>query len=1394
MRALGFDFGSVCSKGVLLDPDGSAALSFYAKKGLEDGRRIDDFLNEVGQRCPGEVFRIGVSGLGVPAAVAAGVSAANGIVAVATGVRHLCPAARSIIEIGGHTSKLIELRPAAGPMQVHSFTTNEACAAGTGSFLEQQARRLGLSVSDLAELGTTAARHATIAGRCAVFAKSDMIHLQQKGTPVEEIAYGLSMAICRNALAVLLRGRELEPPVAIAGGCARNASILRAFREVLDPAAVGSLITSPCPGLEGALGAALVAADEGGTGLDLAAVRAALGGLLTTARQARREALPPLVRPTTPGPCPEPIGAPTVPMEGFLGIDLGSVSTDFAVLGLDGGLISSVYLPTRGRPVDVLREGLAILRERFRHGLRVRGCGTTGSGRHLAAKLLGGDVVKNEITCQLLGAQHSFPEVDTIFEIGGQDSKFISARHGRLSDFVMNKICAAGTGSFLEEQARELGIDIYTDFAPQAFAAGRAEDLGSRCTVFMETEVINALHHEAPVGEICAGLACAVVRNYLDKVVGKRPLGECIVFQGGVASNPAVVAAFTQVLGRPVHVHPYNRLSGAIGAALAARQAMAPQSVSRFRGFDTGPAPALRSFECRQCANHCEVSVIETGSERICFGDTCERYTSHGAAERREPELPNLAAEYLAQCRAYFDPAAAGRLTVGVPCASTLLGNLPFWGTFFRRLGLRVVLSADSSQETLTLGLRHLPVGACLPIKLTAGHANALLEQDVDFVFLPAMVRLPGDDPCRSYACPYAMAVPYMIRTRRRQNVLSPVISLTDGGTFIDSFESCRRALGASHRDVMTAFRAATAAQAEAEERLTQRLQAGLDAGGYRYVVTVLGKPYAMLDAYINLNLFERLRRLGILALPLNRLPPASAAGRDTIACDLPWRFCADIARAAVAAAAAEGVYPIIMSSFGCGPDAFTFRQVEAALKHKPHLFLEFDEHRGEAGLITRLEAFIDQLDGLEQPPAAAAALPVPVPVRRPAQFPSRSAAVRIPYFSDQAYAYSGLWKHRGNPVQVLPRPTPAVRALGDAHTLGKECHAYSLIVGDLLHLHRTDGHRELVYYVPRTSIPCLLHEYGNSLQLLVQEEGIRNVRVCCPTGEEVVAEFGIEGAERIYMGLLATELLVKAMCGIRPYETEKGRTDAVHQRNLERIEAAVADGDVLKALDEALRELAAIPVERTCRRPLVGIAGDVYTKANPAANSDLYRWLEEQGLEVWPSPFQVDMLDFGLSRRLLQSASALDLPELLLSSSLMLKKVIDAWRVQNVVGGRIPRAEEPGYLELRRLAGPYMPNEQHVLLFLNIAKIVDFARNGADGIINAMCFNCMVGTASAAVIERVRADYHDIPIVTAVYAGGDDPSRRMVLDAFVSQVKAYHATRSGRAGPTVAARTHGPP
>ncbi|MEE8425337.1 MAG: acyl-CoA dehydratase activase, partial [Elusimicrobiota bacterium] len=1002
----------------------------------------------------------------------AGVATVNEITASARAARRFAPEVRGMIEIGGHFAKWVQFDDKG---EVQDYSLNGLCAAGSGAFLEQQAARLELSISELASLALDAPSGAAIAGRCSVFAKSDMIHQQQKGTPVSEIAYGLCLALARNYAAAVLKGREPVWPVAFIGGAAANPGLLRAFREILGVKEKDILVPENSS-LFGALGAAL-SAGKGSLTLEDLAERVAA----PAARAALPATLPPL-------PEPEPVDLREEQpklcedgvIEGFLGVDVGSVSTDFVLLDSEGKVIQGIYLPTRGRPIEAMEEGLAILGEKLGGRAKILAVGTTGSGRHLAAQFLKADLARNEITAQLKSTVHYFPDVDTVFEIGGQDSKYISAQNGSIRDFTMNKICAAGTGSFLEEQAGQLGLSIIGEFEEQALQSRTPADLGSRCTVFMDTELVNALQRGTTVPDAAAGLAYSIAHNYLHKVVALRKVGRCVVFQGGVASNRAVVAALSKVLGRCVKVHPYNRLSGAIGVALIAREAYLEQPVATgFIGFKSEQDYTLKSFECEHCSNMCQVMRMKRGDDLAFFGDVCERYTTGASKKGEILNVPNLCLEReklldasLAEIRPRpAEPApnsaidrfltrygvrttaetpediaardARGpkksRGTIGIPRASLYFELLPLWAALFKDLGYEIVLSAQSSKELLAKGVRKLSADACLPVKLAYSHSLDLISEKADFIFLPSILDLPAPfgSPEQCVTCPYTQSLPYMVRSAMKGRFLIPQINMSveiDG--LPEGLESLADDLDVSVHRLRSAYQRGKEAHLEFKASLLRRGDEVLDSR-LDWAVVLIGKPYNVYDSFLNLNLVRHLARLGVTAIPYEYISKAGDEHLDESWDELPWRFNRDYIKAALTVRSDARLYPIVVSNFGCGPDGFTIKHLEKILEGRPSLQLEFDEHRGEAGMVTRLEAFLDEIaahraKGTTRKTTLA-------PIRRAPAISSKKRKFYIPYFADHARIYAGILRHYGMEAEVLPPSTDEARRKGEKVSSGKE-------------------------------------------------------------------------------------------------------------------------------------------------------------------------------------------------------------------------------------------------------------------------------------------------------------------------------------------------------------------
>ncbi|MBM4371718.1 MAG: hypothetical protein FJ098_08695, partial [Deltaproteobacteria bacterium] len=1051
-----------------------------------------------------------------------------------------------------------------------------------------------------------------------------------------------------------------------------------------------------------------------------------------------------------------------------------------------GEVLDGIYLRTRGDPVGALREGLGILRGRSDGRLRILGVGATGSGRHLAGSLLGADVVKNEITCQLLGARHALPDVDTILEIGGQDSKYVSVRRGRIADFVMNRICAAGTGSFLEEQGEALGVPIVGRFEERALAAAAPAALGSQCTVFMDSEVVAARQRGLPLEDILAGLAVSVVRNYLDRVVAGRPVGDRVVFQGGVASNRAVVAAFEALLGKPVTVHPYNRLSGAIGAALAAQDALG-QGTTRFRGLEAAEAARVETFECRACSNLCQVSKIRIQDRTSFFGDVCERFTARGGG-RSGAALPDLTHEVEERLQSH----AGGEAWLGVagiPRASMMYDLFPFWSTLLRTLGFRVKLPGPSTPATLEAGVARLTAETCLPVKLVYGHVAALLaDPEVDFVFLPALQDFPDGEEGVSHLCPFEESAGYMVGGGVGTRIVAPALRMAGPRERLErDLQAALARWEVSLEDVREALDAAAQAQEGYEEGLRRR-GAEVLAGDFRQALVLLGKPYNITDAFENLNLAAHVRRLGLLAIPQQMIPFPPATLRDT-GVSFPWRYNRSQLQILLSLAADERLFPVLISNFGCGPDAFSHKYVQEAAGDRPLLLLEFDEHRGEAGLITRLEAFLDEID------AHAAAQ-----VRTRPTFPKDAAVaaaryrgrrILIPYFADHAYAYEGALRGIGLDAAVLAPPDEETIRFGEEASTGKECHPYVLIAGDLFkHLDQGSVGPGDVYFFPGTRTPCLLHQYAASMRMELKRRGIDGVEILNPTQGDYPELFGLPGVLRLGRGLLAVEMISRLHAQLRPYVERPQELDARITRAMTLLADFLAvdrQGDALAWLG---RELDRFPADRSAPRPLVGVAGDIYTRIHPVGNRGLFRRLEDLGLEVWPAPFFVDYADFGFGRGIdwgLEEGRYLDAAG---SAVMVLRKSWEDLSLRYHLGRSVERLGEPGYREVLSLARPYVDRNANETVLLNVAKMVDFARRGAHGVINAISTHCMLGTVSASLVERIRRDHDGLPMLTLIFSATESATLEARLEAFAHQVHARAA--SGGATPPRAVRARG--
>ncbi|MDH4067908.1 MAG: acyl-CoA dehydratase activase, partial [Dehalococcoidia bacterium] len=1073
---MGIDIGSVSLNIAVIDEKLRVLESVYERTRGQPIPVLIDVLGGLGEHLP-EICGAVCTGSGRDLiADVMGIDKENEIITQAKAVAYFHPGVQTVIEIGGQDSKLIFLEwdERSGRTVIVDHALNEICAAGTGSFLDQQAYRLGMSIDEFSSLAARAEKPATIAGRCSVFAKSDMIHLQQEGTSQEEIIAGLCYALARNYISNLGKGKRLVKPIAFQGGVAANKGVLKAFEELLE-LKPGELIVPEYFRVMGAIGAAMIASEkQSDTPIRLQVATEALRQYL--AKKANEVEVGHLSRLIYSGDGSNPSDGCSIldkqhKTKVYIGVDVGAVSTNIAVLDENKKLLAMKYLMTEGNPIESVRKGLREIGREIKDLVEVQAVATTGSGRYFVGDFVGADLVINEITAQAKATLDIDKTVDTIFEIGGQDSKYIRLKNGAVVDFEMNKVCAAGTGSFLQEQADRLDINIEKEFSRLALSSKAPVDLGTRCTVFMESDLIHHQQVGSPKVDLLAGLSYSIANNYIEKVVGNKRVGERIYFQGGVAGNKSVVAAFESILRKKIAVPQNHNVTGAIGAALIAMERRHGDGKSNFVGFDlTGREYEVKSFECQHCSNHCDIKKISIGGEfKSFYGGICDRYEV-GGEKNTAQAIPDLFKEREEMLMSYYreDELAPNAPVIGIPRLLMFFEQFPLWATFFGELGVKVVLSDKTNRRLIHKGLQEVLAEACYPVKVAYGHVANLIEKGVDRIFLPSVIDLEkySDDVARSYNCPLIQGIPFMLRPafQDKAEIMSPTMFMAQEKESLKAeMEKIGRGFGKETREIASAIAAALKAQNEFERTRRERGQEILKTlKRNNEAVVVIGKPYNVHDLGLNLNVAKKLRHLGMLAIPFDLLPldevelPAHYS-------NLVWKNEQNLLRAAIMAKNNPSLNPMMITNYGCGPDAFFWKYLEETMEEDPYLLVEVDEHSGDAGMVTRVEAFLDTLGrrktGAKEERQEDFSVVRPsggISIFKPTKMIRElDKTIYMPYVSGHSVIWVAALNSVGLDARVLPEPDDLSEEIGRKYVSGKECHPYLLTTGDLVKMTR---------------------------------------------------------------------------------------------------------------------------------------------------------------------------------------------------------------------------------------------------------------------------------------------------------------------------------------------------
>ena len=991
--------------------------------------------------------------------------------------------------------------------------------------------------------------------------------------------------------------------------------------------------------------------------------------------------------------------------------------------------------------------------------------------RYLVGGFIGADLIKNEITAQTRAGAELDPEAD-IIEIGGQDSKLVIKRNGVVVDYHMNKACAAGTGSFIDELAEMLGVSVTNgEFANLAFAAPHTIDLGTRCAAFMGQAVASAQQEGMPLEIITASLANSIAKNYLSKVVEHRKLGDKIILTGAVFYNEAVISAFYQQLeGKKLTVPEHKEVSGAMGAALLAKEAMAPTKSekptlspvegSKFKGIQevVDSKCKLTTFVCKVCDNNCTITRMDMpGEDPTFYGSRCDKYDAIASHAKRETFFDKR--EQLL-FREYKKDAGTGP-RVGIPRSLMVYDYAPLLIGFLNALDARVVLTTQTNNEIMGQAIELSYTDSCFPVKLLHGHAAML--KDVDYILYPCAIRLgrKDSDANQQYSCPLVQASPFIIHNvlDLGERVLIPIIDFSQGNDdAIKNLADVAVKMGFSRKEGKEAALAGIESQLRFEadqavlgkELLKQLRQSG------QLGVVLLARSYMSQDAGANLGIAEKLAQLGVVPIPLDFLPLESVNANDYS--DRPYWFYENryVAGADITASDPQ-LYGLWLTNFGCGPNSFILHLVEDIMGGKPMGQLEIDEHAAEAGIVTRLEAFVDTIKGFTRSTGKHEA-PHKEDVYRSAFPPviDTKKTFIIPRMAPHIELIGALLEGSGFRAVVLPEANERNLFYADKVTSGVECLPYRVTLGDFLRFCYEDGTdlKNVEAVMASAYGPCRFGKYALEQIKVLEEVGFDlPIRTTVSNNAYRDTDISPRFARLAWKGCVAIDYLQRLLWRTRPYEKRPDSTDEIFNEYLARIVGRVRKKE---SFDDILRQ--ATPDFKSLinpelpRKPLVGINGEIFLRSNRFSNQDLVRECEKAGLEVVVSSIG-EWMKYIFYRHVEDAVRDRKFLKALISYAIKRAWEHDEYKVirhfQDLIDER-----EPSTGELLTQTSHWLSPRCGSEAVLSIGSGIEWMENPEfAGVISVMPHGCMPGGIVAAMSERFSALYRK-PWINLTYDG----------------------------------------
>ncbi|HDI59267.1 MAG TPA: activase [Desulfobacteraceae bacterium] len=1278
---------------------------------------------------------------------------------------------QAIVSAGGETFMVYVLD---GQGRIGNVITGNKCASGTGEFFLQQLRRMNVTLEEAARWAVDEVPH-PVSGRCSVFCKSDCTHATNKGVPKSQVTAGLCKMMAEKVLELLRRVPRRD--IMIVGGVSRNrmmiAHLQRAIDNLIVPdeapyfEALGAALwaleheTRPWPGMEALLYTETSAFDR------LPPLKKAAD--LVTFRTLRRD------RVRSGDRC-------------ILGLDVGSTTTKAILMRWsDKALCADVYLRTDGDPVGASRRCYRAILEQVKaqvdpSSVFIAGLGVCGSGRQIAGLHAMTDGVINEIIAHATAAVYFDPAVDTLFEIGGQDAKYTFITNGVPSDYAMNEACSAGTGSFLEESAKEtLGIEM-TEIADIALAGADPPNFNDQCAAFIASDIKNAVHEGVSRENIVAGLVYSICMNYTNRVKGNRPVGQRVFMQGGVCYNRAVPMAMATLTGKPIVVPPEPGLMGAFGVALAVGQRIEAGLLAETR-FDLErlrdrEVSYGRSFVCRGgregCDRRCTIHRVKIEGRSYPFGGACNRYENlrrrvHHDRSRLDwiKRRQRLVFETFAPVPGASERPWRGR--VGINRSFFIHSLYPLYAHFFHQLGFETVLAQRLSVE----GIDRRNAPFCYPAELAHGYFHGLISDtaDLDFIFLPHLKSVPAIDANNnSQLCPLSQGESFYLRSafrpelNRSVRVLAPCLEMARG------FQEAREPLvqmavemGIDRREARRALEAAIERQQDclaAVKVMGREFLAALEEEPDRPAVILFGRPYNAFAPEAHMGIPAKLASRGVAVLPFDALPLAEQEGKP----HMYWGMGEQILRAARLVAAHPRLYGTFITNFSCGPDSFIVGYFRSIMGTKPSLTLELDSHTADAGIDTRIEAFLDivaahrQLADKGRGPDAAG--------RRfqPARIMEKSGHMAV-VRSDGSLidatdprvtllfpsmgrlgteAVAAVFRGFGFHARPHAPADEAVLKLGRGNTSCKECLPLILTTGTLLHYLQNDRRPDesVVYFMPTGSGPCRFGQYRVFMQDLIERLRLPDVAILSLTSDDAYAGMPRNFAGRTWWAVVVSDEMENRRSRILADAVDRDAGLEVFEECWHRLLEALEKSDragleaVLKQTGAALD---AIPMRRPpAEVPVVGLTGEIFVRRDGLSRRYLTERLADLGFATICAPVsewihytnylvehELDSADLNFWQKL----------RLRLRNHIMQR---DERRIQQAIAGNgHPPAEPVDIGRTLSLAAPYisarLTGEAGLTVGSAIGEIVD----QVCGVIAIGPFGCMPNRISEALLTE---------------------------------------------------------